>query len=300
VWVSGQGATWTRTTDGGRNWTAGVVPGDTALEFRDVHAQSAREAWLLAAGPGDRSRIYHTTSGGTTWQLQWTNDEPAGFYDCFDFWDEKRGAVYGDAVGGSLRVLTTNDGGRTWRRVANDRLPPALPGEGGFAASGTCITAGPDGRAWIATGNGPRSRVLTTLDYGESWSAVETPVAAAEGAGLTSVSMVDERTGTVFGGSLAVTDAHADGVARTTDGGRTWKMLPQVAMLGAVFGGVHVPDSDGNALVAVGPGGLDVTMDGGLTWRTADLRAWWGVGTDGPDAIWVAGPNGRIARIRLK
>ena len=76
-------------------------------------------------------------------------------------------------MGGSLRVLVTSDGGRTWRRVAANRLPAALPGEGGFAASGTCAVVRPNGRAWIATGNGPRSRVLTTSDYGESWSAAE-------------------------------------------------------------------------------------------------------------------------------
>jgi hypothetical protein len=76
-------------------------------------------------------------------------------------------------------------------------------------------------------------------------------------------------------------------------------MLPQVAMLGAVFGGVHVPGSDGDALIAVGPGGLDVTVDGGLSWRTADPRPWWGVGSAGPESTWVAGPDGRIARVRI-
>jgi photosystem II stability/assembly factor-like uncharacterized protein len=131
VWVSGHGATWARTVNGGLSWGRGSIPGDTALEFRDVHARSAREAWLLAAGPGDRSRIYHTADGGVLWQLQWTNDEPAGFYDCMDFWDERRGVAYGDAVNGALRVLLTDDGGRSWRRVPDERLPPALPGEGG-------------------------------------------------------------------------------------------------------------------------------------------------------------------------
>ena len=300
VWTSGHGATWTRTTDGGRTWTAGVVPGDTLLEFRDVHARDAREAWLLAAGPGDRSRIYHTTTGGSIWQLRWTNDEPAGFYDCMDFWDERRGVVFGDAVEGSLRVLLTDDGGRTWRRLPNEALPAALPGEGGFAASGTCLITGPDGRAWIATGNSTRSRVIQTSDYGQSWTATESPVRAAEGEGLTSISMVDARVGTAFGGNLGVNDARADQVARTTDGGRTWTLLPLLSLLGPVFGGAHVPGTDGRALVAVGPGGLDVSGDGGASWATLDTRAWWGIGSGGPDATWVAGPNGRIARIRIR
>lgn len=297
VWASGHGATWTRTLDGGRSWTAGVVPGDTLLEFRDVAARDARIAWLLAAGPGDRSRVYHTADGGASWALQWTNDEPAGFYDCLDFWDERRGVLYGDAVDGTLRVRVTDDGGRSWRRVPDARLPQALPDEGGFAASGTCLVAAAGGRAWIATGNGPRARVLLTEDYGESWSAVETPLPGGEGIGLTSVSMRDARVGTAFGGNLGAMDARADQVARTVDGGRSWTPLPRMAMRGPAFGGVHVPG--GEILLAVGPGGLDLSTDGATRWTTVDARSWWGIGTVGPHATWIAGPNGRIARVRI-
>src|SRR5688500_4155588 len=141
VWASGHVGTWLRTTDGGRTWSSGVVPDADSLEFRDVHAASASEAWLLSAGPGDRSRIYHTADAGRSWALQWTIGEPTGFYDCLDFWDGRRGVVYGDAVDGQLRILRTEDGGRSWRLVPGAGLPAALSGEGGFAASGTCVDA---------------------------------------------------------------------------------------------------------------------------------------------------------------
>ena len=77
VWVSGHASSWARTTDGGRSWNSGVVPGADTLEFLDVHAASAGSAWLLSAGPGDLSRIYRTDDGGGRWTLQWTNAEPA-------------------------------------------------------------------------------------------------------------------------------------------------------------------------------------------------------------------------------
>ncbi len=38
VWVSGHGGTFVRTTDGGLNWSARVVPGADTLQFRDVEA----------------------------------------------------------------------------------------------------------------------------------------------------------------------------------------------------------------------------------------------------------------------
>jgi photosystem II stability/assembly factor-like uncharacterized protein len=300
VWVSGHGGTWLRTTDGGRTWAGGVVPNADSLEFRDVHAASASEAWLLAAGPGERSRIYHTGDAGRSWQLQWTNQEPAGFYDCLSFWDARRGVVYGDAVDGALRILGTEDGGRSWRLIPGAQLPAALPGEGGFAASGTCLVTGPGGRAWIAAGNAPRARVFRSSDYGATWSAAEAPVVAGEGAGLTSISMVDPSMGTGFGGNLGARDARTENVVRTTDGGRTWSELPRLSIAGAAYGGVHVPGTGGRVLVAVGPGGADVSRDGGQSWSALDARAWWGIASAGSGATWIAGPEGRIARIRLR
>jgi photosystem II stability/assembly factor-like uncharacterized protein len=300
VWVSGQDGTWLRTTDGGATWQSGVVTGARELEFRDVHAASATEAWLLAAGPGDASRVYHTTDAGASWQLQWTNDEPLGFYDCMAFWDARRGVVYGDAVDGELRILRTEDGGRSWRLVPQSGLPAALPGEGGFAASGTCLVTRPGGGAWVAAGNAPTARVFRTEDYGLTWSATEAPVAAGEAAGLTSISMADERMGTAFGGNLQVDDERTDNVVRTTDGGRTWTLMPRLAMLGAAYGGVHVPVTGGQALIAVGPGGADISFDGARSWRTLDGGSWWGIGSLGTSTTWMVGPAGRVARVRLR
>ena len=298
VWISGHGATVLRSIDGGRSWSVRPVTGapDT-LQFRDIHALNDRTAWILAAGPGDMSRIYRTNDGGATWTLQWTNPEAAGFYDCFDFWDAQRGIAYGDAVDGELRILRTDDGGEHWRFVPQSALPAAQPGEGGFAASGLCVDTRPDGHAWIAAGNAARARVFRTGDYGASWTAADAPVVAGEASGLTSVSMVDDRRGYAFGGNLAVTDRRTENVAMTTDGGRSWSPLAHVSFDGAVYGGLHLAGTR-DGLVVVGPAGFAVSSDGGASWSTRDARAWWGVGSRGPAATWIAGPGGRIARIR--
>jgi photosystem II stability/assembly factor-like uncharacterized protein len=134
VWVSGQRGTWARSLDGGRSWQTGTVAGGETLQFRDVHAQSADTAWLLSSGNGALSRIYHTTDGGQTWALQFQNADSAAFYDCMDFWDGTRGLVFGDEVQGRMMVLQTSDG-EHWSLIPKERLPAALPGEGGFAAS---------------------------------------------------------------------------------------------------------------------------------------------------------------------
>src|ERR1700690_510816 len=59
AWASGTRGTYLRTTDAGAHWVAAQVPGAEALDFRGVVGFSADEAFLMAAGLGELSRIYH-------------------------------------------------------------------------------------------------------------------------------------------------------------------------------------------------------------------------------------------------
>ena len=143
AWASGTHGTYLRTTDGGEVWTSAQVPEANALDFRAVVAFSADEAFLMSAGPGDQSRIYHTLDGGQHWNLQFTNTNPKGFFDSMAFWDPKHGIIVGDPVpdqSGKLKFeLLMTDDGQTWRPIPPAQLPDAVEGEGAFAASNTCI-----------------------------------------------------------------------------------------------------------------------------------------------------------------
>ena len=107
AWASGQGGTYTRTTDGGRTWRAAIVPGAEALDFRDVDAFDANTAYLLAIGEGDKSRIYKTTDGGDSWTMQFKNENPAAFFDAMAFWDRDHGIAMSDPVAGRFLIITT-------------------------------------------------------------------------------------------------------------------------------------------------------------------------------------------------
>src|SRR3954471_10225022 len=50
VWASGTGGTFVVTTDGGKHWNSGVVPGAELLQFRDVQGVSDRVAYLMSIG----------------------------------------------------------------------------------------------------------------------------------------------------------------------------------------------------------------------------------------------------------
>ena len=112
-------------------------------------------------------------------------DAPEGFMDCLDFWDGRaRASRTATPSTVSPYILLTDDGGRSWRRDSRRcAMPPANDGEGGFAASGTCARAGDSGRGWIVTGAGGSARAFTTVDYGETWTAAEVPMARGDAAG---------------------------------------------------------------------------------------------------------------------
>ena len=294
VWASGLDGTHVRTIDGGRIWLArrGVGAADsTTLQFRDIHAFDQSTAYLLSAGDGDLSRIYRTDDGGASWELQFINHEPEGFLDCFDFWDRDRGIAYGDSIRGDLFVLTTRNGS-SWSRISATNLPPAGQGEGGFAASGTCVETGPAGRARIATGAGGNARVLTTEDYGETWSFADTPTVRGAAAGLMSVVFETERQGVALGGDLEQPEAFTANVAVTEDGGTSWTLGGSLPFPGAVYGGAW----GAGVFIAAGPGGIGSSVDSGRTWQHLSDLDTWAVDFGGDNIFWAVGPEGRITR----
>jgi len=160
AWASGSIGTYARTTDGGATWQPAVVPGASQLDFRDVQAVDANTAYLLSIGPGEASRIFKTTDGGLGWTLQFTNQNPKAFFDAFAFWDARTGIAMSDPVDGRFILIKTTDGGATWKELPRENLPPALEGDGGFAASGTCIAVQGKKNVWFGSGGAATARGL--------------------------------------------------------------------------------------------------------------------------------------------
>lgn len=298
VWVSGHGGTWGRSVDGGATWATGVVAGADTLQFRDVHGFDADRAVLLAAGTGPLSRLYRTDDGGATWTETFVVDEPAGFLDCMAFVDERRGWAYGDAVEGALYLLATTDGGSTWNRVPSATLPAALDSEGGFAASGACVAPAGTGDVVVATGNGPRPRLLRSAGDGARWGVVDLPLVAGPAAGATAVGLGDDGFGWVVGGAIG---DPIDGprVAVSRDGGESWAPGGEPSIEGPLYGGARLSGVATPALVGVGPGGITWSANAGETWATIRGESHWAVAFGEVGEGWAVGPRGRITALRV-
>ena len=235
VWACGRDGTFTVTTDGGQTWNASVVPGAETLQFRDVQAFSASVAYLMSIGANPTDfRIYKTTDGGATWTIQFENQNPNAFYDGFAFWTPNRGIAHSDSVNGVFPDLRTTDG-MTWQDISNN-MPAALPGEGSFASSGTCVTTQGGRNAWIATGVAAIARVLATRDQGNTWNAYDTPLFSSPSAGAFTVAFRDPFHGIVGGGDLDPGDPNNARTATSGDGGQTWTLTTAPPVTGAIFG----------------------------------------------------------------
>ena len=293
AWASGAGGTVLRTTDGGATWVKLDIVDADGLDFRDVKAFDQNTAYVLSIGPGDKSRIYKTSDGGKIWQRQFINRNDKAFYDCFAFWDGTHGIAVSDSVDGKFPLLATSDG-MQWNPVAVNKMPPALPNEGAFAASGTCIATFGKNDVWFGTG-GPGARVFHSHDRGVTWTVAETPIIhGATTQGVFSLAFWTANDGVAVGGDYKEPTRNENVAAVTHDAGKTWKLAskpPQGYRSGVAVGLAH-------NLTAVGTTGSDFSNDGGETWHAMfieDLNALALAGNQG----WAVGPGGKIVPVHV-
>jgi len=296
VWASGTRGTYLRTLDGGAHWTAATVPGAETLDFRDVQGVDADTAYLLSIGKGASSRVYKTVDGGAHWTLSLQNADAQGFFDEMSFWNPQHGILVGDQVDGQMVVMATEDGGASWQRL---KMPPALPGEGAFAASGTGITVLGDRDVWIGTGGKDAARVYHSGDAGRTWSVAATPIRAdADDAGIFSLAFSDAQHGIAVGGSYRKSSETAGNIAVTSDAGKTWTVpvgAPPKGFRSAVWYLV-----DHKAWIAAGTSGADISTDSGKNWQQFDGGNYNAVSFASGKAGWAVGPGGTIAKFAME
>lgn len=299
AWVSGTEGTVLRTTDGGATWASVrpvLSPEDAELQFRDVHAFSADKAVILSIGEGADSRVYVTSDGGSTWTQTFANQEAAAFYNCVDFEDDQRGIAVSDPVDGKFRLIETLDGGESWAIVDPSKMEPALEGEFGFAASGTCISTAA-GRWYLASGGVDPGRVFRSAD-GHRWDASGSAIAGGASAGVFSVRFRDASHGIAVGGDFNAANGSDHTASWSEDGGATWTAA-EAFPGGYRSGSSWAPGLCGVA-VAVGPSGSDITVDGGQTWQAIDSGSFDSVECLAGRVCWASGSGGRVGKLTLK
>ena len=122
------------TRDGGSTWRKipcsdlpNGVKGEGAFAASNTNIETNGDAAWIATSAG---RVYHSLDKGKTWDVVQTpiiNEGPAQGIYSIDFYDEKQGyGVGGDYTQPELKTankIVTNDGGKSWQLIADDKAP---------------------------------------------------------------------------------------------------------------------------------------------------------------------------------
>ena len=159
------------TRDGGSTWgkmhcddLPKTVEGEAAFAASNTNiAIYGDNAWIITGGI--KARILHTTDKGITWDLYETpiiqGENTTGIYSV-DFYNEKQGIICGgdylDKFGNSVNKAITNDGGKTWKVVSENKDPKYV----------SCVQYVPNtqGKEVVAVST---NGIFYSKDTGENW-----------------------------------------------------------------------------------------------------------------------------------
>jgi photosystem II stability/assembly factor-like uncharacterized protein len=302
VWASGTEGTVIRTVDSGKTWSVIAVPGAEKLDFRGIRAFDGNTAVIISSGPAEKgqARIYRTTNGGTTWNQVFEEKRVGIFFDAIAFWDRNHGIVLSDPVDGRFALFTTNDGGETWKQVPSAGIPTALPNEGAFAASNSCLTVQGGKNVWFATGGASVARVFRSSNGGRTWSVAETPMHPANASsGIFSLTFQGAKGGIAVGGDYAHPESSdLPSVMYTSDGGQNWEIGTPTKPSGVYLSSVTTFWHPGKDSILAGGISGALVSDGGSPWtKESDQNLNAVAATEGRSpVIWAVGPKGTVIR----
>jgi photosystem II stability/assembly factor-like uncharacterized protein len=289
VWASGSKGVVLVSLDAGKTWNRRTVKGGEKLDFRGIVPFDGRSAYLMASGEGEKSGIYKTSDGGLTWRMQVTDRRKEFFLDAIACLSPLECYALGDPMDGKFVLLQTKDGER-WERLVADGLQ-ALPQEGAFAASNSCLSVRRDTGIYFVTG-GPAARVFHSTDMGRTWQTTKLPLPEGKASSGAFSIAVNGKNVVVVGGDYRDTDVAAGSAAYSSDDGATWKS--PIEKPGGFRSSVA---DDGLRFISVGTNGSDISRDSGNHWRPVDGTNLNAVTAAGQLGVWGAGPNGTVTRL---
>ncbi len=258
AWLSGTKGSIAITKNGGRTWDWKTVKGYEKADFRDIEAFNDKEAVIMSSGTP--ALVMKTTDGGENWEVKYNNPDSAYFFDAMDFSDKnpKEGWIMGDAIKGKILLLHTSDGGNNWQSA--NYMPDAKPGEGAFAASGTCLRT-INKHVYMVTG-GFATNYFDLKLPDNKWVITPLPFPKSK-ASQGAFSVAIGKNGKVIVGGDYSNDKRSDSTACYSMGnGADWQLAKKSI---AGFQSC-VEYLGGNVFLATGTPGSNITTDGGISW----------------------------------
>jgi len=275
-----------KSTDGGKSWkhvwnqvgqigTMAVHPRDADVAFAAVLGH--------AFGPNTERGVYRTKDGGKSWERILFKDADTGASDVAidpnnprvvfaGLWQTRRKPWELMSGGPGSGLYLSRDGGDTWKQLGPERKPAAGP-KSDEDAKDNGLPPGPWGKVCVAIAPSDSRRVYAMIeaekgglyrsdDGGEKWELASDDRKLRQRAWYFS-------TITVHPTIPDVVYCPQVPMLRSVDGGKTFKV-----MKGFSHGDHHdfwVDPTNPRRMITAHDGGVDLSTDGGKTWRAPPL-----------------------------
>lgn len=261
-------------------------------EYRAV-AHTSGDFFMLSAG--NPALLYKTGETGQM-ELVYLEEHPDVFYDAMVFLNDLEGIALGDSMNGCLSILLTEDGGKTWKKVACEDLPKAEKDEGAFAASNTNIAI-IDKTIWIGTTHGT---IYFSKDVAKTWQIIKTPILKElPTQGIYSLDFYDANIGIAMGGDYTKPNINRLNKAITKDGGLTWETVANENGPGYTSCVQFIPNSGGYDIIALGGDGIYYSNSMGESWKKIADDTFYTLRFLNDSVAYAAGKNS-IAKLILR
>jgi len=273
-----------------------IIDSDSLIpEFRSI-GKTKKNIFILNVG--NPARMYQIPKNTRIPKIVYYEKNKKVFYDSMQFWNDKEGIAIGDLIDNCLSVITSRDGGNSWKKLSCFNLPKVEEGEAAFAASNTNIIVKAN-KTWIVSG-GKKSRVFYSGDKGKSWEVFNTPIIQGSPmSGIFSADFYNEKIGFAVGGDYDNQKDNSSNKIRTLDGGKTWELAGINKAFGYASCVQFVPNKKGRELVSVGTSGVYYSFDFGQTWKkTLEDKDLYTIRFENQHTAFAAGKN-KIIRINF-
>ncbi|HLY99786.1 MAG TPA: glycosyl hydrolase, partial [Candidatus Angelobacter sp.] len=256
-----------KSLDGGRTWKNIGLKDTRHIGAIIVHPKNPNIVFVAALGhaygPNEERGIFRTTDGGATWQKVLYKDNKTGAIDVvFDpnnpntlfasLWEAYRTPWSLSSGGPGSGLYKSTDGGNTWTRIQDHGLPSGIMGRIGITVSGA------DSSRVYAMVESKEGGLYRSDDGGENWIRMSEDGRLRQRAWYFSHIFADPKSAdTVY--------VLNTGMFRSTDGGRTFGLLP------APHGdhhGLWIDPDNPQRMINGNDGGATISTDSGKTWTT--------------------------------
>lgn len=218
-----------------------------------------------AFGPNVERGVFRTTDGGRSWTKVLYKDAETGAIDVsFDphdsqvvyaaLWQARRQPWNFSSGGPGSGLYRSTDGGVTWTHLSGNGLPAGILGRIHVSVSGA------DSKRVYAMIEAAQGGLYRSDDAGVHWQRINDDGRLSQRAWYFSTILADPKSAdTVY--------AENTGLFRSTDGGKTFKLLPGRH---GDHHGIWIDPTDPNRIIEASDGGATVSVDHGESWSSQD------------------------------